>query len=76
MSNNEAVKVAIRCRPLNSKEQSNGNIEIVKMDLQRGEIFVHKPTNDEAPKQFTFDQVYDKTAIQEGIFDNTAHPII
>ena len=55
MSSNEAIKVAIRCRPLNSTEKKNGNIEIVKMNLKRGEIFVQKPTNDEAPKQFTFD---------------------
>lgn len=76
MSNNEAVKVAIRCRPMSSKEQATGHIEIVKMDLNRGEIFVQKPTNDEQPKQFTFDQVYDKTSLQTQIFENTAHPII
>lgn len=68
MPNNEAVKVAIRCRPMSSKELSQGHIEIVKMNLQRGELFVQKPTNDEAPKQFTFDQVYDKTSEQPSIF--------
>jgi hypothetical protein len=36
----ETVKVAIRCRPLNKKEMTNGNEVAVEMNLKRMEIFV------------------------------------
>jgi hypothetical protein len=32
------------------------------MQRKSGEIFVNRPYTDEAPKQFTFDLVYDWTA--------------
>jgi len=53
----ESVKVVIRCRPLNSKEKTNGNQPVVKT-THKGEIFVEKPGSSEPPKQFTFDQAY------------------
>jgi hypothetical protein len=40
---NEAVKVAIRCRPLNDKETSQGHTKIVQINKTRGEIIVQKP---------------------------------
>lgn len=55
---NEAVKVAIRCRPLNEKEQSQGHTKIVQINKARGEIIVQRPFQQEAPKQFTFDMTY------------------
>jgi hypothetical protein len=30
-ASSEAVKVCIRCRPLNSKEKENRNVEVVKV---------------------------------------------
>ena len=49
-SENETVKCVIRCRPLSKKEMEAGHDVIVKMNTKTGEIFVDKPTNDEAPK--------------------------
>jgi len=46
---NEAVKVAIRCRPINSTEISNGNFSVVEC-TERGEIFVNRPFANEPPK--------------------------
>jgi hypothetical protein len=43
ISKNEAVRVCIRCRPINSKEKSQGHTKIVDIPGNRGEIFVHKP---------------------------------
>lgn len=71
----ECVKVAIRCRPLNTKEKANGNESVVKV-TNRGEIFVKRPFAEEAPKQFTFDLAYDETSTQLGIFEDTAKLIV
>ena len=40
------------------------------------EIFVSRPGGDEAPKNFTFDNVYDWNCKQEDIFTDCAHPIV
>lgn len=40
MADKECVKVAVRCRPLSSKEITNGNECIVDVIPDRGEIIV------------------------------------
>ena len=55
---NEAVKVAIRCRPINSKETGDGHVCVVEC-TEKGEIFVTRPFANEPPKQFTFDICFD-----------------
>ena len=55
---NEAVKVAIRCRPINSKETGDGHVCVVEVN-EKGEIFVTRPFVNEPPKQFTFDICFD-----------------
>lgn len=57
----EAVRVVIRCRPLNSKEKADGRGTIVEMDTAGGVVRLINPKGDngEPPKSFTFDQVYD-----------------
>ncbi|GAX77721.1 hypothetical protein CEUSTIGMA_g5164.t1 [Chlamydomonas eustigma] len=73
----EAVKVVIRCRPLNGKETADGRKTIVEMDQKEGVIRLLNPKGDgEAPKSFTFDQVYDWNSTQLDIFDITARPLI
>ena len=72
----ETVKVAIRCRPLNDTEMKNGNEVCVKMNVKNSEVFVHRPGGDEAPKHFTFDDVYDFKCTQKEIYENCASPII
>ena len=60
---NEAVKVAIRCRPMNSKEIEQGHQQAVTINQQRKEILVQKPFTSEEPKQFTFDMTYGEEAL-------------
>ena len=74
--NNECVKVTIRCRPMNEKEQAQGHTQTVRIDKARGEVFVAKPYGGEAPKQFTFDLAYGVEALQETIYTEAASPII
>jgi hypothetical protein len=46
------------------------------MRTKNGDIFVRKPYTDEAPKQFTFDSVFDWTSSQQSIYEDTSAPII
>jgi len=74
----EAVKVVVRCRPMNGKEKADGRQRIVDMDVDQGQVKVKNPKADdrEPPKAFTFDQVYDWNCTQTEIFDITARPIV
>jgi kinesin family protein 3/17 len=63
----ESIRVAIRVRPLNSKEVKASAKRIVTVDSDKGYICVHNPKdpeNDE--KGFTFDNVYDSDSKQVG----------
>lgn len=73
---NEAVKVAIRCRPMNDKEMAQGHTKVVNVNHARGEIMVQKPFGGEEPKQFTFDMVYGDNALQGNIYTEASAPII
>ena len=54
----ECVKVAIRCRPMNSKENEAGHVQVVKINNKAGEIYVSRADGQD-PKQFTFDNSFD-----------------
>ena len=73
---NEAVKVAIRCRPMNDKELAQGHTKVVNINRPRGEILVQRPFGSEEPKTFTFDMCYGDGIMQSEIFNETSAPII
>ena len=73
---NEAVKVAIRCRPLNDKEVSQGHTKVVNINKARGEILVQRPFQSEEPKQFTFDMTYGDESEQGEIYQESSAPIV
>ncbi|XP_028295638.1 kinesin-like protein KIF3C [Gouania willdenowi] len=72
----ESVKVVVRCRPLNKKEESNGGI--IQMDLQVGQVILRNPRApiSEPQKTFTFDAVYDASAKQRDLYDESVRPLI
>ena len=77
----ETVRVCVRCRPLNSKEQSDGRQKIVNMDTRAGSVTLIAPGNEgrnagEPPKNFTFDHTFDEAFTQEAIYQQTAHRIV
>jgi hypothetical protein len=76
--NSECIQVVIRCRPLSSTEIANGNQKVVKMyeNHGKGEIAIQHEGDDEAPKIFTFDKVFDETVEQEFLFENSSRPIV
>ncbi|XP_066296014.1 osmotic avoidance abnormal protein 3-like isoform X2 [Branchiostoma lanceolatum] len=72
----EAVKVIVRCRPLNEREKNLNCGTVIRMDggIQCGII---KPDRqDEPPKQFTFDGSYDVGSTTEKIYDDVAYPLV
>nr|XP_057912856.1 kinesin-like protein KIF3C [Doryrhamphus excisus] len=75
----ESVKVVVRCRPLNRKEQSNGpSGGIVQMDLRLGQVILRNPraSHSEPQKTFTFDAVYDANSKQRDLYDESVRPLI
>ncbi|XP_037541862.1 kinesin-like protein KIF3C [Nematolebias whitei] len=75
----ESVKVVVRCRPLNRKEESNGPAGgIVQMDLRLGQVILRNPRAppSEPQKTFTFDAVYDANSKQRELYDESVRPLI
>ncbi|XP_053736266.1 kinesin-like protein KIF3C [Synchiropus splendidus] len=75
----ESVKVVVRCRPLNRKEESSGpGGAIVQMDLKLGQVILRNPRApaSEPQKTFTFDAVYDGYSKQRDLYDESVRPLI
>ncbi|XP_037606470.1 kinesin-like protein KIF3C isoform X2 [Sebastes umbrosus] len=77
----ESVKVVVRCRPLNRKEEHGGPAaggSIVKMDLRLGQVILRNPRapSSEPQKTFTFDAVYDANSKQRDLYDESVRPLI
>ena len=75
-SKSETVRVVVRCRPLNRKENEDGRAQIVAMDPSMGSCVVTPPGGNEPPKTFTFDAVYAPDTHQEVIYKQTASTIV
>uniref|UniRef100_G3NVW1 Kinesin-like protein n=2 Tax=Gasterosteus aculeatus aculeatus TaxID=481459 RepID=G3NVW1_GASAC len=75
----ESVKVVVRCRPLNRKEESHGPAGgIVQMDVRLGQVILRNPRApaSEPQKTFTFDAVYDGNSKQGDLYDESVRPLI
>lgn len=73
----ENIQVIVRCRPMSSKEVSNGYTEVVKIIKEDNSVAVAVPKNDGSEyKQFTFDSVFDWNSTQEELYKKMVHPLI
>lgn len=73
----ECVKVAIRCRPISTKESGDGRKEIVTVNPSKNEIVVKNPNNiSDKPILYTFDYTFNNTNTQEDIYNKCSKPII
>ncbi|XP_040919746.1 kinesin-like protein KIF3B [Toxotes jaculatrix] len=75
----ESVKVVVRCRPMNEKEQAAKFERVVSVDVKLGQIIVRNPREasaNEHPKVFTFDSVYDWNSKQIDLYDETFRPLV
>ena len=77
MADRECVKVAVRCRPMSSKEVDKGFKEIVEVVEERGEIRVHNQKDiGEKERVFSFDMTFKPGCEQDLVFKKAALPII
>lgn len=74
----ESVKVVVRCRPLNRKEEAMGFGTIVDLDVKLGQVALRNPraSPGEPDKTFTFDAVYDAGSKQNDLYDETVRPLV
>ncbi|XP_006145249.1 kinesin-like protein KIF17 isoform X1 [Tupaia chinensis] len=73
----EAVKVVVRCRPMNQRERELKCQPVVTVDCARGQCFIQNPgAADEPPKQFTFDGAYYTDHVTEQIYNEIAYPLV
>ncbi|XP_059837689.1 kinesin-like protein KIF3C isoform X2 [Hypanus sabinus] len=74
----ESVKVVVRCRPMNGKEEAAACEQIMDMDMKLGQVTIRNPkaTSSEMPKSFTFDAVYDHSSKQSELYDETVRPLV
>ena len=67
--NSECVKVMVRVRPLNKKEISGGNHEVVSVDTKFNQINLQKPESPEISKDFAYDSVFGTDSTQQLVYN-------
>lgn len=68
------IKVAVRCRPLNSKERVNGEQTCVK--VYPDQIILTNPDNKTEEHSFAFDLVFPDDISQEEVWCKVGQPIL
>ena len=75
----EAVKVIVRCRPLNNREKTLNCGTVVAMDEKIGQVALSKPGPEgkkEPPKTFSFDGVFFVKSTTQQIYSDIAFPLV
>lgn len=73
----EAVRVVVRCRPLNDREKALSSKMVLSMDPHRCQCFIKRPgAPDEPAKQFTFDGSYFVDHTTEEMYNESAYPLV
>ena len=70
----ETVKVAVRVRPMNKREEAENSEICVEVDSSTNQISVTSKKVD--TKTFQFDYVYPMTSTQREVYDQVAFPIV
>ncbi|VEL07790.1 unnamed protein product [Protopolystoma xenopodis] len=78
LTDNDNVKVSVRCRPISEKEIIQGCKISVTVEELNGTIWLKRPglADDEPQKQFTFDLVFDSSSKQFDVYNKVARPIV
>lgn len=71
----EAVKVAIRLRPMSKNERAKNFEKIIDIDQKQGSAFITNPQN-HSKVQFTYDFAFPHNCNQEEIYENTSAPVV
>lgn len=73
----EAVKVAVRCRPLDNREKILNCKNVVDIFPHRGQCSISNPTRSkDPPKYFFFDGAFDSNAKTEQIYADIVYPLV
>ncbi|XP_001629592.2 kinesin-like protein KIF17 isoform X2 [Nematostella vectensis] len=73
----EAVRVIVRCRPLNKREKDLKCETVLEMDSDTGQCRLHKPGDKtQPPKAFTFDGAYFIDSTTENIYNDICFPLV
>uniref|UniRef100_A0A8C4QFA1 Kinesin-like protein n=1 Tax=Eptatretus burgeri TaxID=7764 RepID=A0A8C4QFA1_EPTBU len=73
----ETVRVVVRCRPMDPKEEETGYSRVVDMDVKLGQVLIKNTRAPlEPPRTFTFDSIYDWTSRQADLYDETFRPLV
>ncbi|XP_058813246.1 osmotic avoidance abnormal protein 3 [Topomyia yanbarensis] len=71
----ENVKVVVRCRPMNKREQQAGCKNITQID--NAAVNLDNPNDKSAPqKSFKFDSAYGYAATTENIYSDICYPLV
>ena len=73
----ESVKVIVRCRPMNAREQGLKCAEVIAIDGRVAQCSIKNPADKAAaPKSFTFDGAYDADSTMEQIYADIGFPLV
>ncbi len=70
------VRVAVRCRPLSSKELGNGESSIIKIDKNAEKLVITDPSSSGEPHSFGFDLLFDGDSEQQSVWEAIGEPIM
>jgi len=70
----EAVKVAIRCRPLSTMEREHNYDNIINIDQSNSAVHIRNQQSQNIT--FTYDYSFPETCTQEEIYELTSSPIV
>ncbi|CAL8106513.1 unnamed protein product [Calicophoron daubneyi] len=73
----EAVKVVVRCRPLNERETNLDCKNVIDIVSETGQCTINHPTDKKSPpKNFFFDGSYGQNSTTEQIYNDIAYPLV
>jgi kinesin family protein 1/kinesin family protein 3/17 len=68
------VRVAVRCRPFNTKEKNNGEVSCVRIETDH--IVLVDPHQGGEEHSFAFDVIFDENSLQTSLWDSIGIPIL
>jgi len=68
------IRVAVRCRPFNTKEKNAAEVSCVK--IYPDQVILTNPANPEDEHKFAFDVIFGEDCTQDEVWDQVGLPIL
>lgn len=68
------VRVAVRCRPFNTKEKANGETSCVRISTDH--LVLVNPNGSGEEHNFAFDLIFDQNSRQQSLWESIGDPIL